>query len=214
MIEKTARPRPVSRLRPLLAALALICLMPRLSTPVYAIESDRVENCRPTLTPAEETLLSLTLAESAPEATYAARVGMAAAVLGRMRSPAYPDALPDVLDGLRAEGAFGKNDAAPSFYAGIPAALTRALGDRIADLGRIVGTGVPSDERLAELSLHAVRAAEAGADPAGGALSFRIVRIPRSRDFFFNDAGEDTRKKKIADALRDCPLVLGEVGFR
>ena len=215
--------RTNARLRPLLAALAVLCLLlrlfPALALPSRAQPVDAAavpDPCRCRLTPDEEQLLALTLAESAPEASFAARVGMAAAVLGRMGSPGYPDALPEVLAGLRAEGAFGADRTDPHGET-LSAGPLRSVGDLLSDgFARIAGTGAgeDADRRLTELSLHAVRLAEAGADPAGGALGFRIVRIPRARDFLFNDAGEDARLSEIRGALRDYPVILGDVGFR
>lgn len=166
------------------------------------------------LSPSDETVLARTLAEECPEVPYAARVGMAAAVLGRMGSPEHPDSLRDVLAELEREGAFGSPEAersrasvpGPSSLFGVRRILSR-LGDFIR--GRR-----EKGPRLYELSLHAVRAAEAGADPMDGALSFRVVRPSRTPDFLFNDAGEDAESRRIGDELREYPLIVGGVGFR
>ena len=47
-----------------------------------------------------------------------------------------------------------------------------------------------------------------------GALSFRVIRLPRVRDFLFNDAGEDADSRRIAEERREYPMAVGGVGFR
>ena len=159
----------------------------------------------------DERRLARVLAEECPDVPYAARVGMAAAVLGRMDDPGYPDSLTEVLAGLYEEGSFGA-DRTTSSHAG------RSLGDGVRRLlkrlsGAVTGRG-DEKRRLLELSLHAVRAAEAGADPMDGALSFRVVRSSRPPDFLFNDSGEDAAESGIREALRGYPVIVGGVGFR
>ena len=93
----------MTRKCPLITALLLLYVLFLFPGNAHAREADRSAG----LTPAEEQLLAEVLAEKCPEALYAARVGMAAAVLGRMESPAHPDSLGEVLAELEVEGAFG-----------------------------------------------------------------------------------------------------------
>ena len=164
------------------------------------------------LSASDEKLLARTLAEKCPEALYAARVGMAAAVLGRMESPAHPDSLRAVLAELEGEGSFG---AVPSSLSGASGSPTgSSLRRFLRNLAGLIRGGTDGGARALELSLHAVRAAENGADPMNGALSFRVIRLPRVRDFLFNDAGEDADSRRIAEELREYPIAAGGVGFR
>ena len=186
----------------------LLAALVSLSPNAHAREADR----RAVLTPAEERLLAEVLAEKCPEALYAARVGMAAAVLGRMESPAHPDSLRAVLAELEGEGSFG---AVPSSLSGASGSPTGSgLRRFLRDLAVLIRGGTDGGARALELSLHAVRAAENGADPMNGALSFRVIRLPRVRDFLFNDAGEDADSRRIAEELREYPMAVGGVGFR
>jgi hypothetical protein len=165
------------------------------------------------LSSADAFLLAETLAERCPDAPYAARVAMAAAVLGRMESPAYPDSLPDVLAQLEAEGSFGGEGPDLSGRTRASAVL-RGILDRLA-----AGFAVPSGfavsaDRIRELSSDAVRAAIGGADPARGALFFRYVPTPRTGDFRFDDSREDGFRRRMEKELAGYPLVIGTVGFR
>ena len=162
---------------------------------------------------ADAFLLSETLAERCPDAPYAARVAMAAAVLGRMENPAYPDSLPDVLAQLEAEGAFGRDAAAPSGKSRISVLLHGITERFAAGLPIPAGSPIPAD-RIRELSADAVRAASCGADPARGALSFRCVPMPRTGDFLFDDSREDGFRALLEKELAGYPLVIGTVGFR
>lgn len=170
------------------------------------------EERRTALSPAEERILAEVLAEKCPEALYAARVGMAAAVLGRMESPAHPDGLREVLAELEGEGSFGTVPSSPPEAPGL--STGNGLRRLLRGLNGLIRGGRDGGARCFELSLHAVRAAEDGADPMNGALSFRAVRLSRVRDFLFNDAGEDADRRRIAEELRDYPVIAGNVGFR
>ncbi len=159
------------------------------------------------LSSADAFLLAETIADRCPDAPYAARVAMAAAVLGRMKSPAYPDSVPDVLAQMEAEGSFGREISDRSGGIRVSAVL-RGIVDRIPS-----GFAVSAD-RIRELSADAVRAASAGADPARGALEFRYVPTPRTGDFRFDDSREDGFRKLLENELAGYPLVIGTVGFR
>lgn len=194
-----------NRLRSLLAAALAFALI--LPSAAAEPEHSRVR----ALSSFDERRLARVLAEECPDVPYAARVGMAAAVLGRMDDPGYPDSLTEVLAGFWREGSFGA-ERTTSSHAG------RSLRDGVRRLlkrlsGAVTGRG-DEKRRLLELSLHAVRAAEAGADPMDGALSFRVVRSSRPPDFLFNDSGEDTAESGIREALRGYPVIVGGVGFR
>lgn len=195
-------------LRQTLLAFAFVFTALACCPAVFASESEKAFR----LSPSDERKLAGTLAEECPDALYAARVGMAAAVLGRMRAPGYPDDLAGVLAGLRAEGAFGQPQEPQQSRPGPLCALLPGLRRFVS---RVAGLPDPGDSgRLHELSLHAVRAAEAGADPAGGALDFRVVRAEHARDLLFNDSAEDARRQAVEAELRGYPLAIGEVGFR
>ena len=138
---------------------------------------------------------------------------MAAAVLGRMDSAAYPDSLPDVLDGLEAEGAFGERE--DSSRAGSP--MRRVLGRLFAASAAIRASGASggsSESRLRAISADAVRAALSGADPVSGALEFRVIPPPRTGDFLFDDSREDAYRARLAEELAGYRAVIGGVGFR
>lgn len=195
----------MTRKCPLITALLLLYVLFLFPGNAHARESDRSAG----LTPAEEQLLAEVLAEKCPEALYAARVGMAAAVLGRMESPAHPDSLAGVLAELDEEGSFG---AAPSSLSGSPTG--NGLRRLLRGLNGMIQGRMDGGARALELSLHAVRAAENGADPMNGALSFRVIRHSRVRDFLFNDDGEDADSRRIAEELREYPIAAGGVGFR
>ena len=188
----------------LAAALAFLLVLPSSA----AEAEDRRTRA---LSSSDERRLARILAEECPDVPYAARVGMAAAVLGRMDAPGYPDTLTEVLTGLYREGSFGADR-------GTSSGGGRSFGDGVRRLlerlsGAVTGRG-SERERLFELSLHAVRSAEAGADPVGGALSFRMIRSSRPPDFLFDDTGEDKAESRIRDALREYPVTVGGVGFR
>ena len=160
------------------------------------------------LSPADEILLSQTLAERCPDAPYAVRVAMAAVVLRRLEPGS---SLSEVLTRLEAEGAFGEPGPSEPGRRGKPllslsSALRRFLRDR--------AVGRDKADRLAVLSLDAVRAAESGADPVPGALSFRCVPLPDGGDLLFDDSREDGQRERIGKELEDCDVIVGNVGFR
>ena len=71
-----------------------------------------------------------------------------------------------------------------------------------------------ADEKLRRITADAVRVAEEGADPTGGALYFHTVRDKTGFDMDFDDEREDEGIKTAMEELADCPVVIDNVGFR
>ena len=170
------------------------------------------------LSPDAEDALADVLVRYAADLPHAARVGIATVIAREAEAeqrgftPGSPDApvsaraIERTAAGFAERGAFGEDPG--------PSALSRIF-DAAADLLPPPLTPFtrrdPDSARL--LAESAVRAAERGADPSRGADSFRIVRLPRTGDFDFDDTREDEERKKIAETLEGCGVVIGRVGF-
>ena len=139
-----------------------------------------------TLDGREKALLIRAIASSYPEAEYAAQVGMAAAALNRMDRCGI--GLADAAEALAAEGAFPAWDQ-----------LAGEIGEK--------------EIRIAE---NAVEAALAGADPTGGAVTFRRFEGDAGweTDLRFDDRREDTERAQIREAAEDYAVLIGGIGFR
>ncbi len=62
-------------------------------------------------------------------------------------------------------------------------------------------------------ALDAVRAAEEGADPAHGAVRFRVFRASCGVDFRFDNAREERIRRAREKALQGYEIVIGNTGF-
>ena len=117
---------------------------------------------------------------------YAARVGVVAVILNRMKAQAYPDTAAGVISTYRNE------DGSLRFRARRLAASERAL----------------------RMTRDAYAAVASGADVTGGALNFEFVDIDRGKlDLDFDDHGEDEHKREVAERCRKYKLVIDGVGF-
>ena len=125
------------------------------------------------------------IAANYADVCLAAQVGIAAAVLNRMETPGFPDSAAGAVVSFRADGEFLKEVPEPG----------------------------AEDAEAAARAAEAVRAAEAGADPAEGALYFEYVESGGGFDLDFDDLREDNAAKSVKEALGWCSVVIGNVGF-
>ncbi|MBR5681358.1 MAG: cell wall hydrolase [Clostridia bacterium] len=136
------------------------------------------------LTERDRAYLASMLAANYGGEPYAAQVGIAAVVLRRMGETGYPDSAAGVIAALASEGEFTKT----------PSPLE--------DPGRL------------RRARDAVRDAQNGMDPSGGAMVFRSAPAASGFDLRFDDAREDAAERKAAEILADCRVVCGRIGFR
>ncbi|MBQ3707596.1 MAG: cell wall hydrolase [Clostridia bacterium] len=167
---------------------ALAALFPvgvRAMTPAGAapIEQMETDAGNPRLTARDRAYFASMLAANYGGDPYAAEVGIAALVLRRMRMPGYPDSAAGVIAALRAEGEF------------------------------LLPPDTKKDPGRMRRARDAIRDAEAGMDPSGGALFFRSAPALSGFDLRFDDAREDAARRETERLLADCRVVCGRVGF-